>query len=231
MRRFLNILPVILLLLILLVAVVSWIGNVYGWNCRNILSGEGMRWAVDMIMENFSWAPWNYVVLGTATLSMVNESGIISGFSKQKYLRQRRAYALVGVVLGLMAMIVILLSLLPGNTLLSAFGTFSHSALQRGLFPLISIALFVLSLIYAFAIGRFNSIDDVVKATVNLPVRIAGYFITMFVASQLISVLLYAFFIDYTPAKTMPVPMIVFAACLYGIPLVLHCLFAIKNHE
>ena len=224
MRRSLNILPVILLLLIVIVAVISWIANVYGANCRNILSSEGMRWTVEMIMDNFNRSPWTYIVVGLASLSMIVESGIISGFSKQKYLRQRRAYMLVAVVMAVIAALALILYLLPGNSLLSAFGTFNNSALQRGFFPIIAVLLYMLSLIYAFAIGRFNDIEDVIKATVNITVRIPGYFITLFVASQLIAVILYSFFIDYNLSLPMPTSVKILAVILYGIPLILHLL-------
>ena len=224
MRRSLNILPVILLLLIVIVAVISWIANVYGANCRNILSSEGMRWTVEMIMDNFNRSPWTYIVVGLASLSMIVEYGIISGFSKQKYLRQRRAYMLVAVVMAVIAALALILYLLPGNSLLSAFGTFNNSALQRGLFPIIAVLLYMLSLIYAFAIGRFNDIEDVIKATVNITVRIPGYFITLFVASQLIAVILYSFFIDYNLSLPMPTSVKILAVILYGIPLILHLL-------
>jgi p-aminobenzoyl-glutamate transporter AbgT len=224
LRRSLNILPVILLLLIVIVAVISWIANVYGANCRNILSSEGMRWTVEMIMDNFNRSPWTYIVVGLASLSMIVESGIISGFSKQKYLRQRRAYMLVAVVMAVIAALALILYLLPGNSLLSAFGTFNNSALQRGLFPIIAVLLYMLSLIYAFAIGRFNDIEDVIKATVNITVRIPGYFITLFVASQLIAVILYSFFIDYNLSLPMPTSVKILAVILYGIPLILHLL-------
>ncbi len=231
MRRFLNIFPLILIILIFAVAVVSWIANVYGVDCRNVLSSEGMRWAVAMIMDNFKQAPWHYIIITLATISMIVESGIISGFSKQKYLRQRRAYMLVAMTLAAFVTIAIILSILPGNILLSAFGTFSNSALQKGLFPIIAVILYILSLIYAYAIGRFNSVSDVIRATVNLPVKVADYFITLFVASQFIAVILYTFFLDYTPAQALPSTVTVLAACLYGIPLILHCFLAFTNHE
>lgn len=231
MRRFLYLLPIILLALIVTTAVVSWIANVYGANCRNILSSEGMRWMVATIMYNFRMAPWHYVVMGAATVSMIAESGILSGFSKQKYLRQKRAYMLVAAALGFLITFAVILSLLPGNILLSAFGTFSNSALQRGLFPIIAFILYLLSIIYAYSIGRFNAVSDVVKATVSLPVRIADYFITLFVVSQLLAMILHAFFLDFIPGQEWPMPVVILAILLYGIPLILHCVIAIKNHE
>lgn len=190
-----------------------------------------MRWFVATIMYNFRLAPWHYVVMAAAALSMVIESGIISGFSKQKYLRQKRAYMLVATALALFVAFAVFLSLIPGNILLSAFGTFSNSALQRGLFPIIAFVLYLLSIIYAYSIGRFNAISDVVKATVSLPVRIADYFITMFVTSQLLAMILHAFFIDFIPGQKWPIPVVILAILLYGIPLVLHCVIAINNHE
>lgn len=231
MRRFLNILPVVLLFLIIALAVISWIASVYGADCRNILSSEGIRWAVSAIMDNLRKSPWNYVLIATATLSMVVESGIISGFSKQKYLRQRRAYMLVTLALVGFAILVVLVCLFQKNTLLSAFGTFRNSALQRGLFPLVAFVVYLLALIYAYAIGRFNGVADVIKATVSLLARIADYFITLFFASQLVAVMLYAFYTSFTPDQPLPLSMTCFAGALYGIPLLLHYYLALNNHE
>ena len=218
-----------LIVLFFLCAVISWIGNVYGWQCRNVLSGEGVRWLVAMIMDNFNRSPWDYVVLSTATVSVISESGIITGFNKQKYLRQKRAYMLVLLILFLIAICVMIFTLLPGNVLMSAFGTLQNSAMQKGLFPMLAIAFYVIAVVYGYATGRFYNVDDIFRATVALPAKIAQYFITMFVASQFLSLLLFAFCLDYTPGMDYPLPVLCLAVGLYVVPLLCHCFIAYEK--
>ena len=194
-----------------------------------MLSGEGLRWLVSMIMDNFNRAPWGYVVLSTATVSVIAESGIITGFNKQKYLRQKRAYMLVLLILFLIAICVMVFTLLPGNVLMSAFGTFQNSAMQKGLFPMLAIAFYVIAVVYGYATGRFYNVDDIFRATVALPAKIAQYFITMFVASQFLSLLLFAFCLDYTPGMDYPLPVLCLAVGLYVVPLLCHCFIAYEK--
>lgn len=182
-----------------------------------------------MIMDNFNRSPWDYVVLSTATVSVIAESGIITGFNKQKYLRQKRAYMLVLLILFLIAICVMIFTLLPGNVLMSAFGTFQNSAMQKGLFPMLAIAFYVIAVVYGYATGRFYNVDDIFRATVALPAKIAQYFITMFVASQFLSLLLFAFCLDYTPGMDYPLTVLCLAVGLYVVPLLCHCVMAYKK--
>ena len=71
--------------------------------------------------------------------------------------------------------------------------------MQKGLFPMLAIAFYSIAVVYGYATGRFYNLDDIFRATVALPAKIAQYFITMFVASQFLSLLLFAFCLDYTP--------------------------------
>jgi hypothetical protein len=43
--------------------------------------------------------------------------------------------------------------------------------------------------------------------------------------------ILHAFFLDFIPGQEWPQPVVILAILLYGIPLILHCVIAIKNHE
>ena len=109
---------------------------------------------------------------------------------------------LVLLILFLIALFVIVFTLLPGNVLMSAFGTFQNSAMQKG---------------------------DIFRATVALPAKIAQYFITMFVASQFLALLLFAFCLDYTPGMDYPLPVLCLAVVLYLVPLLCHCFLAYKK--
>ena len=229
MSRFLNILPLALLIAICLIAVLSWIGSVYGWDCRNVLSADGLRWSISRFMIHLNNAPWEYVIMLTATISVITESSIVSNLAGSKNLKQKRAYMTVAVIIAVLILATTILSLLPGNILMSAFGTFSNSALQHGLFPIAVLMVYGIAVIYGYATGRFYNLRDIYSATVSLPVRISTYFITLFVTSQLVSLILYVFYTDYHPGLERPFSITAIAFCLYWIPWMLHVYIAYKD--
>ena len=231
MRKILNLLPLLCLALIICAAIVSWIGSYYGMNCRNLLTDEGGRWAVAMVMQNLGNAPWGYVVLATSTVSIIAESGIVAGLGRPRSLKQNRAYMIVVLTAFVIALIITVLALIPGNKFLSAFGTFHNSSLEKGLFPLVCFFLTAISVVFAFAIGRFSNMADVWDALVRLPVGIATYFITFFFVSQFIAVLLFGFYMDYNPTMDIPLSVRIFEFVMYGLPLLAHCVLYLKQHE
>ena len=74
MNKFLHTLPFLLLILIALLTILSWIGNVYGMDVQNLLSADGIRWAVGNIFPNFNAAPIVATLISMMTLSIVIES-------------------------------------------------------------------------------------------------------------------------------------------------------------
>ena len=71
-------LPSIIFILYLCLAIFSWLGSVYAWgNMQNMLSADGLRWMVAMVLENVKHSPVIEVLLGTMTLSTLTESGFL----------------------------------------------------------------------------------------------------------------------------------------------------------
>lgn len=226
MSKFFKYIPVALCLLIIAVAVISWIGAAYGWGCRSVLSQQGIRWAVANIVDNIMRAPWAMVAIITTTVGIVCESRIIQEVNDRKSLRVKRAYMIVAVMIIILIAIVAVLYLLPGNTLLSAFGTFNHSPLQRGLIPLIAIVIDIIAVVFGYASGQFTSLEDVYKAFVSLPINIAQVIIIMLIAPQLIAECQYVFhdfFLQHPNAN------FILRITLYYIPLLILIIDHLRN--
>ena len=229
MKRLLNTWPLAILISICVLSVLSWIGNVYGWNCRNVLSADGLRWVMARFMIHLDASPWGYVIMLTSAVSVIRESAVISGLTGQKNLKQKRAYMLVSIVLIALLSLVILLSLLPGNIFMSAFGTFRNSALERGAFAILTLVVYAISVIYGYATGRFFNLSDIYKATVSLTQHIATYFITLFLTSQLVAFMTYIFFTNFHSGLDRPLSVVIISFCLYWIPWLLHVVDAYKD--
>ena len=209
-------------------AVISWIGEAYGWGCRAVLSKQGLRWAVANLGDNINKAPWAIVAIITTTVSLVCESNIIKDFKDRSSLRVRRAYMIVAVMVIILAVMTSIFYFMPGNTLLSAFGTFNNSPLQRGLIPLAAILVDIFAIVFGYASGRFTSITDAYKAFVALPAKIIQFIIIMILAPQLIAECQYAFddfFNDYTTA------IWTLRILLYYMPLMMLILYHLRKKD
>jgi len=233
-------LPYIILVSILCLVIVSWIGSIYGWGMNSMLSTYGLRWMVAMGLENFKHAPVEEVLLGTMTLSTLSESGFLSActslFSlKKSYsLKKKRAFQMSMIVLALLLVLIFTATFLPGAVLLSAFGTYQGSAIQMGLYPLVLLILVCVGITYGHASGTFSNASDTVRAIVFLPSRIATFFVTMFMASQLIGCFHYVFEEKMTQTLIDVSGLqltwhLVLQIILYCIPLAIHILLAYRR--
>lgn len=195
-----------------------------------MISGDGLRWFVANFMDNIRFSPWDYILMLSLTVSVVKESEIFSFRNKIISLKQKRAYYIVGILLAIIASLVIVCTILPGNVLLSAFGTFNNSPLQHGLFPIISIFIIVISLVFGFSTGRFASLEEMVRALVALLVNIASYFVSFLVASQLCAIIKFAFLNnDFTEGNGYFLYYFLLSIVLFYIPWLLHVIFAFRK--
>ena len=190
--------PLILLLLIVLTAILSWLGSVYDWGLHSLLDAEGLRWMLTHVIENVRLSPWVEIVMGLCALSILAESGLPQVFTPRFWRRSHRSLkkmralqittvCFVFVVLGTLYFV-----LMPSSSLLSALGHFSQSPLYYGFYSLSVIVVTLLSVIYGYTSGRFLSLVDVVQAMVYMPVAVASYFITLFFAAQIVACRHYA---------------------------------------
>ena len=234
-------LPSFIFILYLCLAIFSWLGSVYAWgNMQNMLSADGLRWMVAMVLENVKHSPVIEVLLGTMTLSTLTESGFLPvclslfRINKTLSLKKKRAFQISMVVLVLILILIALMVFLPGAVLLSAFGTYQGSAIEMGHFTLVLIVLMCVGMTYGYASGSFSNSSDTIRAIVYLPARIASYFVTLFMASQFIGSLHFVFG-ERMYDMLFEVGGVnfswhtVFGIIFYLIPLVIHILDAYKG--
>lgn len=175
--------------MIILTAILSWLGSIYGWGCRNLIDEDGLRWFVAHFMDNIIKGPIEYILLFDITIGTVVESEIFNFRRKKIYLKQKRAYMIVMVICLLILTSVFIMNILPGNLLLTAFGQFHNSPLQKGLIPLIALFFILMALVFGYASGRFSNFQDMSKAMTSVIVRTADYFTTFIIAAQLFAIL------------------------------------------
>ncbi len=228
MKKIINIIPVVFALAIIIITVISWIANVYDWRMNNLITQDGFRWFVANFMNNIKNAPWEYVILISCTVSIVAESEILNLKKKKIYLKQKRAYMVVAMLAMVFMAIAITLYLLPGNMLMTAFGTFRNSPLQHGIIPIILMSVIALAVTFGYASGRFVNFEDMMKAMVKLIVNIAEYFITFIIAAQLFAVIDYVATEAYEWNDSDSICRIFAHVSLFWIPWIIHVINAYR---
>lgn len=206
----------IMFVMVVLTVFVSWIGSVYGWGLNNILSADGIRWAVTNFIPNIPKSPIGLILLLMIAVSVAVESGLFHGFGKKSSLKQRRAVS-IALAVALILLIVILLLLLPSNAvLLSPFGTISDSSFTRGFWMILCLAVIVVCNVYGYASGRFYNLKDCIDAHASLISFAAPYFVYLIVASQFMACIDYA---DILPTNNIMYVWI--GRIIYFVPLVI----------
>lgn len=208
--------PIVLLLAIVLVALFSWIGSIYGQPVNSLFSGDGIRWWVMNFIPNVSDAPFAYIIVGLMSLSVLKESGLLHAFNKRASLKCKRALSLSILVFVLLCLTVALMTLLPDAVLRNSFGSISDSPFTCGLFGEVCVIVLVVCNVYGVSSGNFTNLDDTLKVHVALLGRCLDYFISMALVGELMGCL------DYTGLLQRSSSWYDVAAwCLYLVPLCL----------
>ena len=163
----------------------SLVLSIYVDGVEGLLTPRGIRWMCINIVANFASVPLAHILLGLMSISVLRESGIFGIFAGHLSMKQKRALQITGIAMLVVVALFLLLLLMP-NVLLSAFGTFSHSALSKGAYGLlVCLAVFVGN-VYGYTSGRFVALRDHVQAHVSIFSTLGGYFVLLFLASQLV---------------------------------------------
>jgi len=165
-------------LLTVIVALVSWIGSIYGLGTvQSLLSPEGIRWELRHITSNYVKTPALGIImillfgLGIASYSgMVNAIGRILKRGKQLTRKEKRALLFSACILFIYSLTIIMTTFAPWTILRSITGSLENSPFQQGIYYLIS-----------FGIGLSGVVF----------VRFADYFVILFFIVQFFSSLLY----------------------------------------
>lgn len=220
---------VIYLLLLLSVALGSWVCSVYALSSAdgvavvNMLDAVGVRWMVRHSMEYIAGAPFVEVVLVLLMIGAVKQCGLGECFPlwgdkrRMSALSKRQSYALygaLGIAVSLFA--VVLLGVLPpGRNLLSVTGHFSGSPLAAGWLFLLCMLVCIPCLCYGWLSDMWRSERDVLRALSSEVSRCSGYFVTLVVAAILMAALQYTQLLNMVGWAD---GSSVIAAVLYGLP-------------
>ena len=210
-----NWMPIGLLGLILLHAIISWIGNIYGWGLNNLFSQAGIRWTVANFIPNISQAPFAEIMLGLVAIGVATESGIFSAFGKNASLKQQRALSLAMLVLVLLVIIQASMVLIPNAILLSPFGTIADSPFSQGFYGILCVTVIIVSNVYGLSSGRFFSLNDTIKAHVSLMTKCLPCFLSTILTAVLMGAVAYSHLMD-----VFSLTFALFSWVLYLLPFV-----------
>lgn len=216
--------PVVFFVFTLVLAFLSWIGNIHGWpSVQSLLSEEGVRWALNHVVIDYVQSPALGIVLimfmgvgigvrasfYNACMRIFKPGVALSG-------KERRSLVLSGVV-GFCYVLMVLFSI---SFLRSVTGSLLHSPFHQGFFYILSFGLGLMGLVYGYASNNYRRVRQVVEGMCCLISRYAEYFVTLFFVVQFFSVLLYTQLALYVGVSHSAVE-IVFAICCY-LPLFFH---------
>lgn len=176
----------------------SWIlSSLYpAGSFRSMLSGEAIRWFCGHFMEFCSSSPGlGWIVLLAMSAGTCRESGILArrGLYSIAAGRRRRGLVAVAVAAAVYVCALGLLTLVPHAVLLSAVGKLFPSPFSVAVVWIVSLFIFVVSVVYGVAVGSFRSLSGV-ACSLSRGVRTAAPLMVLYVfAAMTVNTLMYVF--------------------------------------
>lgn len=158
-----RVVPLIMLAWVVL-AIFSWLGSMWGWGVKNLISPDGIRWMASNFIINIKQSPIGVVLLTLLAIGAVQKSGMWSMLSHKWSLKQKRAMSITLLVASLILLLVLGLTFIGDGVLLSPFGSISNSPLSDGLIWIIYVAVILLANIFGYTSGRFMTLADMLAA-------------------------------------------------------------------
>lgn len=182
------------------VALLSWIGRVYGiGSVQSILNSDGIRWELKNAIPNYVNQPaLGIVMILFIGVGLAIYSGFFESIKKKLIFRQTitrketRSLYLSIISLFVYAFIVLWFTISPFAILKSVTGTIANSPFQMGLFYIISFGLGLTGIVYGYISGRYRNDLDIVNGMSLLYRQCADYFIILFFVVQFFSSLIYS---------------------------------------
>lgn len=177
------------LLLSVAVALLSWVGSIYGADgVQNLFNAEGLRWLLRNGAERYVSSPVLPVALVLAPgIGLILHSGFYDGLLRMVNIRrrhlsrkERRALLLTLLIGCLYLFLLALLAWGPWSIVRSVTGTLAGSPLEQGLPLLLSIGFSLAGITYGYATDTYSTDRDVVCGMAYCFTRFAGYFVTLF---------------------------------------------------
>lgn len=186
-------------LLTLVVALLSWVGSIYGWlGVQSLLSAEGLRWQLRNVGDGFFSAPFfSDILLLAFGVGLCIHSGFWEVvrrviFHGRKLSRKEKRSLLLSLTVGAVYILAVLcLALGPWGIVRSITGGLKNSPLSEGISYLLSLGLGVMAVIYGYGIDLYRTDRDIIKGMSYSFVRFSGYCVTLFFVIQLFTSLHY----------------------------------------
>lgn len=186
-------------LLTLVVALLSWVGSIYGWSdVQSLLSAEGLRWQLRNVGDGFFSAPFfSDILLLAFGVGLCMHSGFWEAvrraiFHGRKLSRKEKRSLLLSLTVGAVYILAVLcLALGPWGIVRSITGGLKNSPLSEGVSYLLSLGLGIMAIIYGYSIDLYRTDRDIIKGMSYSFVRFSGYCVTLFFVIQLFTSLHY----------------------------------------
>lgn len=174
------------------VAVLSWIGSIYGWpGVQSLLNAEGLRWTLRNVMPNMLGAPWLGDILILAFgIGLCLHSGwwaavrnLVGG--KRKCSKKGARAWKISLLVGVAWLVVCAVAMWgPWGDLRSITGDLEGSPLSDGASLLCSSGLGLMGVAYGFAADHYRTDRDVVAGMSYAFRQFSACFVTLFFVAQ-----------------------------------------------
>lgn len=155
-------------------ALISWMGNIFGFPVRSLFSSEGIRWILRTALANFASTPVLSLILLLMGWGIFRASGFedvcgkILLFRLQELtVRQRLALRISGFVLFGYLLLILWGVLASGGILLSVTGNLEGSPLLDGWVVWLTFGTSLVSVFFGAITGRFQTWRDWISALID----------------------------------------------------------------
>lgn len=186
-------------LLTLLVALLSWVGSIYGWSgVQNLISAEGLRWKLRNVGDGLLAAPFfGDLLLLSFGVGLCLHSGfweaVKGGLYRGRKLSRKELRSLwLSLTVGIVYILAVLFLVLdPWGMVRSITGGLKGSPLSEGISYLLSLGLGIVAVIYGYTVDLYRTDRDIIKGMSYSSVRFSGYCVTLFFVVQFFTSLHY----------------------------------------
>ena len=186
MHKFQKYLLIVELLLLPVIAILSWIFSLYTPMIRSLLHPNGIRWIATHIIRNFTSLPIGEIILCLIALSLLSALNPRTLFDRKATQKEKRAHLLAFLMLLMNILVVVFFTFFPPYVLLNFLGTLSDSPFIDGIPAFIFIAIETTCCTYAYTSGKMTTIQDFAQVHSSMLIKFCPFFIHLFLIAQII---------------------------------------------
>ena len=186
MHKFQKYLLIVELLLLPVIAILSWIFSLYTPMIRSLLHPNGIRWIATHIIRNFTSLPIGEIILCLIALSLLSALNPRTLFDRKATQKEKRAHLFAFLMLLMNILVVVFFTFFPPYVLLNFLGTLSDSPFIDGIPAFIFIAIETTCCTYAYTSGKMTTIQDFAQVHSSMLIKFSPFFIHLFLIAQII---------------------------------------------